>query len=109
VENEAMLLLALLAFNLLAILRGEMESTSKSGWDLRRLQRSVLKTGARMVKGGRRVWFDVVSAVNPFWKRLARRMRRWIWPDRWENPRPPKSREYMPLPPHAHLSLVLRL
>jgi len=108
-ENEAMLLLSLLAFNLLAILRGEMESTSPNGWDLSRLQRTVLKAGARMVKGGRRIWFDVAAAVAPFWERLARRMRRWCWPDHWKLPFQPKSREYMPPPPHAHLSLVLRL
>lgn len=108
-ENETLFLLALLAYNLLAILRGEMESTSPNGWDLSRLQRTVLKAGARMVKGGRRIWFDVAAAVAPFWKRLARRMRRWLWPDLWKQPNQPKSREYMPPPPHAHLSLVLRL
>lgn len=108
-ENEALLLLALLAYNLLAILRGEMESTSENGWDLSRLQRTVLKAGARMVKGSRRIWFDVAAAVAPFWARLARRIRCWLWPDRWKRPNQPKSREYMPPPPHAHLSLVLRL
>jgi hypothetical protein len=107
-ENEAMLLLALLAFNLLAILRGELESTSPSGWDLGRLQRTVLKAGARMVKGGRRIFFDVAAAVAPFWARLWRRIRRWRWPDRWKLPRQPKPRDYMPPPDHAHLSLVLR-
>ena len=108
-ENEALFLLALLAYNLIAILRGEMESTSPNGWDLSRLQHTLLKAGARMVKGGRRLWFDVAAAVAPFWERLARRMRRWIWPDRWRQPNQPKAREYMPPPPHAHLSLVLRL
>ena len=108
-ENEAVLLLALLAFNLLAILRGEMESTSPNGWDLSRLQRTLLKAGARVVKGGRRIWFDVAAAVAPFWERLARRMRRWRWPGRWKLPLQPKSRGYIPPPAHAHLSLVLRL
>ncbi len=108
-ENEATLLLALMAFNLLAILRGEIESTSPNGWDLSRLQKTVLKAGARMVKGGRRIWFDVSIAVAPFWERLYRKMRRWIWSDHWKLPNPPNSRKYMPPPPHAHLSLVLRL
>jgi len=108
-ENEAMLLLSLQAFNLLAILRGEMESASPNGWDLVRLQRTVLKAGARMVKGSRRIWFDLAAAVTPFWKRITRRMHRWIRPENW-NPSPqPKSRKYMPPPPHAHLSLVLRV
>ena len=86
-----------------------MECTSPNGWDLSRLQRTVLKAGARMVKGGRRIWFDVASAVAPLWARLARRMRRRLWPGRWKQPNQPKSREYMPPPPHAHLNLVLRL
>lgn len=109
VENEAILLLALLAFNLLAVLRGEMESTSRNGWDVTRLQRTVLRAGARMIKGGRRIWFDVASAVAPLWVRLARRMRRWSWPRRWEPPDQPRPRDYMPPPSHAHLSAVLRL
>jgi len=108
-ENEAMLLLSLQAFNLLAILRGEMESASPNGWDLGRLQRTVLKAGARMVKGGRRIWFDLAAAVTPFWKRITRRMGRWVRPENW-NPSPqPKSRKYIPPPPHAHLTVVFRL
>lgn len=107
-ENEAMLLLALVAFDLLTILRGEMESTSTNGWDLGRFQRTALKAGARMVKGGRRIFFDVAAAVAPFWARLWRRIRRWRWPKRWNIPQQPKCREYMPPPDHAHLSLVLR-
>jgi hypothetical protein len=107
-ENEAMLLLSLQAFNLLTILRGEMESVSPNGWDLSRLQRTVLKAGARMVKGGRRIWFDLAAAVTPFWKSLASRMRCWVKPKNWDPSPQPKSRKYMPPPPHAHLSVVFR-
>jgi hypothetical protein len=107
-ENEAMLLLSLHAFNLLTILRGEMESASPNGWDLGRLQRTVLKAGARMVKGSRRLWFDLAAAVTPFWKRITRRMRSWVRPENWNPTPPPKSRKYMPPPRHAHLRLVLR-
>lgn len=108
-ENEALLLMSLLAYNLLTILRGEMEETSPNGWDLKRLQRTVLNVGGRMVKGGRRIWFDVAKSVAPFWKKLARRIRRWTWPDRWKLPRKPTSRKYIPPPPHANLNPVLRL
>jgi hypothetical protein len=40
--NEAALLLKLLAFNLAGMIRGELEDASGTGWDLRRLQRTVL-------------------------------------------------------------------
>ena len=44
--NEASLLLKLLAFNLTGILRGELEGASGCGWDLKRVQHTVLKAGA---------------------------------------------------------------
>ena len=105
-----MFLLSLLPFNLLNILRSEIESApSSNGWDLARLQRAVLKTGARMVTSGRRLWFDLAAAAAPLWERLIARIQRWRWPERWIVPPQPKPREYMPPPPHAHLSPVLRL
>ena len=50
-ENEATLLLALLAFNLASLLRGELEDHLGGCWDLGRFQRSVLKAGARSGEG----------------------------------------------------------
>jgi hypothetical protein len=51
------LLLALLAFNLASMLRGEMEqATPQSGWDLSRLTESVLKAGGRVLEHGRRLF-----------------------------------------------------
>lgn len=108
VENEASFLLSLLAFNLLSMLRGEMETMSTSGWDLRRLQTTVLKTGARVTRGGRRLFVDVALAVVDFWNRLFKRLARWNLPPRWSPPKGPRKRRWVPAPRHAHLHVVLR-
>ena len=105
--NEAMLLLGLLAFNLAGILRGEVESVSFDGWDLGRFQRSVLKVGGRLVKGGRRLWFDLAASAGPLWECLIKRMRRWR--EYWTKPAQPRPRQWVLLPRHAHRSPVLRL
>ena len=104
--NETSLLLKLLAFNLAGMLRGEMEDASGSGWDLSRLQKTVLKAGARVVEHGRRLIVDVAQAAGVLWGHLLERMARW-----WRDPtwgRPPRPRPWVPPPAHAHRSLVLR-
>ena len=45
VENEVTLLLALLAFNLVSMLRGEFEDELGGCWDLHRFVQSVLRAG----------------------------------------------------------------
>jgi len=119
--NEASLLLKLLAFNLAGMLRGELEDASGCGWDLKRVQQTVLKAGARVVEHGRRVIVNVARAAGVLWERLLARIERWWLPGslptsprgvagavrvwgRW----PPRPRRWMPPPRHAHLSLVLR-
>lgn len=128
--NEVSLLLKLLAFNLAGMLRGELEDASGCGWDLRRVQRTVLKAGARVVEHGRRVIVDVARAAGVLWERLLTRMQRWWRPGpqaagrcaaaRAERVcatgvcatgvwgRVPRPRRWMPPPRHAHLCLVLR-
>jgi len=121
--NEASLLLKLLAFNLAGMLRGELEDSSGCGWDLERLQQTVLKAGARVVEHGRRVIVDVARAAGVLWERLLVRVQRW-----WRPPglsargraagrvgrssvwgrSPPRPRRWVPPPRHAHLCLVLR-
>lgn len=105
--NEAGLLLKLLAFNLAGMLRGELEDASGCGWDLKRVQQTVLKAGARVVEHGRRVLVDVARAAGVLWDRLLARMQRWWQPDAWGRRRPRRRRWVAP-PRHAHLSLVLR-
>ncbi len=108
-ENEVTFLLSLLAFNLGSMLRGELEASLGTGWDLRRLQQTVLKAGGRVVKKSRRLLLDVALAVLPLWEKLIRRLQRWKLPRRWLAPRGPRSRPWIPPPEHAHLSVVLRL
>ena len=108
-ENEATLLLALLAFNLASLLRGELEDHLGGCWDLGRFQRSVLKAGARVVKGSRQLKVDLAQAVVPLWEHLLNRLRRWMLPARWSARRGPACRSWVPPPRHAFLREVLRL
>ena len=111
--NETSLLLKLLAFNLTGILRGELEDSSGSGWDLRRVQQTVLKAGARVTEHGRRLFVDVAKAAGVLWGRLLDRVTRWWREDAWGRDstghrRGPRPRPWVPPPAHAHLRLVLR-
>jgi hypothetical protein len=105
--NEASLLLKLLAFNLAGMLRGELEDASGCGWDLKRVQQTVLKAGARVVEHGRRVIVDVARAAGVLWGRLVERVQRW-WRDEAWGHRGPRRRRWVAPPAHAHLCLVLR-
>ena len=122
--NETSLLLKLLAFNLAGIIRGEMEDATGTGWDLKRVQQTVLKAGARVVEHGRRLIVDVARAAGVLWERLLGRIERWWRPDcrstgdaaarqSWgcdaaRRRRGPQPRAWVPPPAHAHLHLVLR-
>ncbi|MDP7349329.1 MAG: transposase, partial [Phycisphaeraceae bacterium] len=105
--NEAALLLQLLAFNLAGMIRGEMEDASGTGWDLKRLQGTVLKAGARVVKHSGRLLVDVSRAAGVLWGRLLDRIQRWWRDEAWGRPRP-RTRAWVPPPRHAHLRLVFR-
>jgi len=61
--NEASLLLKLLAFNLVGMLRGELEDASGCGWVLKRVQQTVLKAGARVVEHSRRSSATLVASA----------------------------------------------
>jgi len=115
--NETSLLLKLLAFNLAGMIRGELEDSSGCGWDLRRVQQTVLKAGARVAEHGRRIFVDVAKAAGVLWGRLLARIQRWWRPanghapwghDAWGRRRGPRPRPWVPPPAHAHLWLVLR-
>lgn len=105
--NEAALLLKLLAFNLAGIVRGELEGSSGNGWDLRRVQQTVLKAGARVTEHGRRIIVDVARAAGVLWARVLDRVSRWRRDVAWGRNRP-RARPWVPPPSHAHLELVLR-
>ena len=105
--NEASLLLKLLAYNLAGMLRGELEDASGTGWDLKRVQQTVLKVGARVVQHGGRLFVDVARAAGVLWGRLLERVNRW-WRDEAWGRRGPRRRRWVAPPAHAHLCLVLR-
>ena len=106
-ENEVLLLLSLLAYNLAGMLRTELEAEEGACWDLKRLQLTVLKAGGRLTKHARRMVLTLARAVTPFWQTLAACLARWRLPNRYA-PRGPQHRDWMPPPPHAHQQLVLR-
>ena len=118
-KNEAALLLSMLAFNLLEIIRGETESArdsrpnpphapEDSGWDMGRIQNVLLKTGAVLSRGGRRLWFDLSKGLASLWTPVLERIRRWrTIPD--SGPAQTRRIGFMPLPSHAFQSYTPRL
>ena len=105
--NEASLLLKLLAFNLAGIARGELEMMTENGWDLKRVQQTVLRAAARVTTHSGRLFLNIAEAAGRFWQRLMARVERWwLHPD-WGTGTP-RPRPWIPPPAHAHRSLVLR-
>jgi Transposase DDE domain group 1 len=100
-ENETVLRLSLLAFNLASMLRIEYEDKAGSCMDLGRFQRDVLKAGGRIVKHARRLVLSVAQAAAPFWKQLVDCLKRWRLPERFPMPRGAQPRDWMPPPRHA--------
>jgi len=105
-ENEATLLMVLLAHNLLGMIRGLLEEETGSGWDAARVRDTVLKTGGRIAKHSHRLIPAVAQAVTPLWNLLDRALRRLR--TRHSRPSPRRKRAWVPPPSHTHLSLVLR-
>jgi hypothetical protein len=108
-ENEALLLLSLLSFNLSSMLRNELEASVGGCWDLGRFQQTVLRAAGRVVRGGRRLWLDLEAAFTPMWEKVLACLQGWRLPQRWKTPHGPSRRAWVPPPSHAHLHLTLRL
>jgi hypothetical protein len=106
-ENETLLRLSLLAFNLASMLRNEYEA-SGSCMDLARFQRDVLKAGARLAKHSRQLIVYVARVIRPLWDRFIGRIEAWRLPDRFPMPRGARFRKWRPLPAHAFLAEVRR-
>ncbi|EMB13468.1 ISSpo2, transposase [Rhodopirellula europaea 6C] len=102
--NDATMLLALLAFNLNTICRGELEEAVGGGWDMRRFVGSVLKVGGRMVKHSRRLILRIAESAEPLWSRLISRIENWESSTVQAN----VPCGFTPPPRHAHLREVLR-
>lgn len=97
------------AFNLVAMIRGEIEESTGSGWDLARVQSSLLKAGARVNTSGRRLIVDVARAAMVVWQCLIQKLATWLPCPKNKAPKGPRPQQYTPPPAHAHLHLVLRL
>lgn len=104
-ENEATMLLALLAFNLTSICRNELEDSVGGCWDLKRFQLFVLKVGALIVKHSRRLIMRIADSAEPLWRHLIERIG--AWKVLSESRHRPKG--FRPPPDHARLTEVLRL
>jgi hypothetical protein len=107
-ENETVLRLSLLAFNLASMLRIEYEDKAGSCLDLGRFQRDVLKAGGRVVKHARRLVLYVAQAAAPFWKQLIDCINLWKLPKRFPKPQGSCARDWQPPPRHAFLCEVRR-
>ena len=118
-KNEVTLLLSMLAFNLCAVLRGEMESASdsrtdapaapeESGMDMGRFCNLMLKVGATLTRGGRRLCFDIAQGIAPLWCILLKRLGRFLPPP--QTPLlTPMQNAFTPLPEHAFRTFTPRL
>ena len=98
-ENEATLLLALLAFNLSNMLRSELEDSVGGCWDLTRFRNYVLKAGGRVAKHSRRLIVHLAQPVIRFWQRLLDRVTSWRLRPRFPLPRGPTRRAWRQPPP----------
>jgi hypothetical protein len=103
-ENEATMLLGLLAFNLNKVCRNELEDSVGGCWDLTRFQLFMLKVGAEIIKHSRRLIVRIAESARPLWSRLTERLERW----QQVSDLTPKPSGFTPLPRHAHQREVLR-
>lgn len=107
-ENEVTMLMAMLAFNLATMLRNEFEDALGGCWDLGRFQQSVLRASGRVIKHARRLKLHIEQSVGSFWEVMTKQIAQLRLASRWAKPKGARRRSYVPPPPHAHLSLVLR-
>ena len=69
-NNEALLLLNMLAYNLVYALRCALARTTRQGWSLGRVREQVLKIGGRLVLSGRRVAMILSGGGSRYWAQL---------------------------------------
>ena len=73
-QNETLLLLNLLAYELLHAGRCVMEQTTGTGWSLRRLRERVLRVASRVVRHGRRLTFVIAQDAAADCARLGAKL-----------------------------------
>ena len=74
---QALLSLRLLAYELLHVLRAQMEAATGRGWSLRRLRERVLKAAARVQRHARRLHVILERRAATLWRKLLGRRHRW--------------------------------
>ena len=115
-DNEVTLLLSMLAFNILEILRGEMESAADPrenpphtpdcfGWDMGRFRSVMLKVGGKLSRASRRLWLDIAEGIAPLWQALLARIKKLRPVERIEEP----HSSFIPTPAHAFTRYTPRM
>jgi hypothetical protein len=107
-ENEGHLLVSLLSYNLVSIIRGELEDTGPNGWDLGRVQKTVLKAGGQVLRSGRRLLIQLACAASVLWARVVRRISLWKLPPTYGPTPAPRKHPWRAPPRHAFLRVVFR-
>ncbi len=75
-QNEALLLLALLAYQTMHEGRCAMQDASGKGWSLGTFREKVLRAGCRVVRHARRMKFYIASSVASHWAILLQRLKK---------------------------------
>ncbi len=75
-QNEVLLLLNVLAYDLVHVARVLLEDASGEGWSLRRVRERVLRVAARVLVHGRRAVLVLGDASARLWSALWSRLRR---------------------------------
>jgi hypothetical protein len=73
-NNEVMLLLSLLGYQVMHTLRTMMQKATGDGWSLRRLRERVLRVGARILVHARRAVVVIERASIRYWEPLFRQL-----------------------------------
>ena len=98
-KNEALLRFGVFAFNLVSVLRAELEFEMVC-LDIVRVQKRLLKAGAWIVKRGRRLVLKIAKTASGWWGLAMERLKKFMV----ESPRRLRRRIWRPVPVHAHAS-----
>ena len=78
-NNETLLLLNLLAYEILHMGRTLMEKATREGWSLRRFRERILRVASRVIRHGRRLTFVIAQSAADDWQRLWRKLNCLRW------------------------------
>ena len=78
-NNETLLLMHLLAYQVLHAGRSVMEQATGQGWSLRRFRERLLRAAARVARKARRLTFIVAWSVAGDWQQLWQKLQRYRW------------------------------